>query len=101
VLRVVLVLLAALFVVAGCGDEGTGLNGDEAMNAVEDRLQQSGVRSLDIETGQARCCLVANGHKAWLVRVYYSERSTCMYVRYRDAKYHFKPDRGCSHWRSD
>jgi hypothetical protein len=39
-LRVVPVLLAALFL-AGCGGERTGLNAEEAVNAVQDRVQQS------------------------------------------------------------
>jgi predicted small secreted protein len=100
VLRVILVLLAAL-VLAGCGGEGTGLNAEEAMNAVEDRVQQSGVSSLDIYAGEALKETAPSGEEAWLVRVYYTGGSTCMYVWYRETKYHLKPDRGCSHWKSD
>jgi hypothetical protein len=99
-LRVVLVLLAALFL-AGCGGEGTGLNDEEALNAVEDRVQQGGVSSLDIYASETYRATAPSGEEAWLVRVYYMGGSTCMYVWYRDGKYHLKPDRGCSQWKSD
>ena len=107
-LRLVLVLVAALvfavglaaLVVARTGGEGPGLNGVEAMNAVENRVRDQRSPDGEIYTQQAFRATAPSGHEAWLVRADYTGGSTCMYVWYRDAKYHVEPDRGCSDFES-
>ena len=100
----VLAFLGGLLL-AGGGGEGPGLNATEAMNAAEDRVRQSRVEQqedpFDIYAAEASQATAPSGEAAWLVRTHHQGGSTCMYVWYRDAKYHLTPDRGCSHWKSD
>lgn len=101
-LVLVLAFLTGLLLAAGDGDDGTGLNADEAMNAVERRVRQSRVQEggspAELYSAEASEATAPTGEKAWLVRVHYTGGSTCMYVWYKDAKYHTTRDRGCFHW---
>jgi hypothetical protein len=107
-LRLVLVLVAALVLAVGLaalvlsrrGGEGPGLNLVEAMNAVENRVREQRRPDGEIYAQEAFTATAPSGHEAWLVRASYTGGSTCMYVWYRDAKYHLEPDRGCSEFES-
>ena len=99
VLRVAVILFAAL-VLVGCGGADPGLNADEAVNVARERAVQLSSLQTSFYGDVAVRARAPSGQDAWLVRVYSTAGSWCMYVWRKDEMNHVKADRGCAHWKS-